>query len=96
MRQSKLKIQKEIKGVLKLHDQLVAKIMYNNSLIHNREWSGLMFYKHNGDWDNLEVEAVDMLLLDLGEPTFTQFNVTADVMHYMVMNDLMEYHVVQI
>jgi hypothetical protein len=80
-------------GTLKLHDKLIAKIMYNCSLIHNVEWSGVLFYKHNGDWDNLEIEAVDMLLLDLGEPGFTQFNVTADIMNYMVMNDLIEYHV---
>jgi proteasome lid subunit RPN8/RPN11 len=90
---SQLIIEQEKVGTLKLHDQLIAKIMYNCSLIHNREWSGVLFYKHNGDWDNLEIEAVDMLLLDLGEPAFTQFNVTADIMHYMVMNDLMEYHV---
>jgi hypothetical protein len=91
--EKQLIIEQEKIGTLKLHDKLIAKIMYNCSLIHNREWSGVLFYKHNGDWDNLEIEAVDMLLMDLGEPAFTQFNVTADIMNYMVMNDLIEYHV---
>lgn len=54
--------------------------------IHNVEWSGVLFYKINGSFEdnNLQVECVDIYQMDEGSSTYTEFNMSADVMNYMI------------
>ena len=54
--------------------------------IHNVEWSGVLFYKINGSFEDgsLEVECVDIFQMDEGSSGYTEFDMSADVMSYMV------------
>lgn len=54
--------------------------------IHNVEWSGILFYKINGSFEdgNLQVECVDIFQMDEGSSGYTEFNMSADVMTYMI------------
>lgn len=54
--------------------------------IHNVEWSGVLFYKINGSFEDgsLEVECVDIFQMDEGSSGYTEFDMSADVMNYMV------------
>ena len=54
--------------------------------IHNIEWSGILFYRVNGSFEDgtLEVECVDIYQMDEGSTGYTEFDMSADVMNYMV------------
>lgn len=54
--------------------------------IHNVEWSGILFYRINGSFEdgNLRVECVDIFQMDEGSSGYTEFNMSADVMTYMI------------
>lgn len=54
--------------------------------IHNVEWSGVLFYRINGSFEDgsLEVECVDIFQMDEGSSGYTEFDMSADVMNYMV------------
>lgn len=54
--------------------------------IHNIEWSGILFYKINGSFEdnNLQVECVDIFQMDEGSSGYTEFNMSADVITYMI------------
>lgn len=54
--------------------------------IHNVEWSGVLFYKVNGSFEDgsLEVDCVDIFQMDEGSSGYTEFDMSADIMNYMV------------
>ena len=54
--------------------------------IHNIEWSGILFYRVNGSFEDgtLEVDCVDIYQMDEGSTGYTEFDMSADVMNYMV------------
>lgn len=54
--------------------------------IHNIEWSGILFYKVNGSFEDgtLEIDCVDIFQMDEGTAGYTEFDMSADVMNYMV------------
>ena len=54
--------------------------------IHNVEWSGVLFYRVSGSFEDgsLEVECVDIFQMDEGSSGYTEFDMSADVMNYMV------------
>ena len=54
--------------------------------IHNVEWSGVLFYKVNGSFEDgsLEIDCVDIFQMDEGSSGYTEFDMSADVMNYMV------------
>ena len=54
--------------------------------IHNVEWSGVLFYRVNGSFEDgtLEIECVDIFQMDEGSSGYTEFDMSADVMNYMV------------
>ena len=54
--------------------------------IHNVEWSGVLFYRINGSFEDgsLEVDCVDIFQMDEGSSGYTEFDMSADVMNYMV------------
>lgn len=74
-------------------ESLEKKIRFVCSKINNIEWSGVLFCKYDGDFEDnsLVITAVDMIVLDIGTGADTQFKCSdPDVISYMVDNDLLD------
>ena len=56
--------------------------------IYNIEWSGVLFYKVKGTFEDssLVIECVDIFQMDVGSSAYTEYNMSADVMNYMVQH----------
>lgn len=67
------------------------KIRYACASVPNLEWSGVLFYTYSGDFNNLnlEIKCEDILLLDIGTSTYTEWQTDAEVISYMAENDLL-------
>lgn len=77
---------------LVLHSNLEDKIRFLCSKIPATEWSGVLFYTYKGDFatNDLQINAVDLLLMDIGDSTSTMFNTsTPDIVGYMAEKDLL-------
>ena len=88
---------KEVKPVLELvHRQDIFKIVIPVEVekkirflcknIWDVEWSGVLFYKVEGAFEDksLTIRCVDLFQMDIGTSTYTEFNVSPDVATYMV------------
>jgi hypothetical protein len=74
--------------------EVEGKIRYLCQEIYNVEWSGILFYTHTGSFeDNLVLECKDILLMDIGTQTYTEFSNSPIVISYMVENDLLDCHI---
>lgn len=69
-----------------------SKIRTLLSEIYNTEWSGVLFYTYTGSFasNDLVLTCQDVLLMNIGNSTFTEFNMDADVAAYMVDHDLLD------
>lgn len=68
------------------------KIKYLCNKIPDTEWSGVLFYKTKDTYEEgLKVICVDLYLMDIGTITYTEFNTSPSLAHYIAMNDLFEY-----
>ena len=79
-------------------EELERKIRYYLDRFPNTEYSGTLFYRVTGSFEemNLEVTAFDFLLQDIGTSTYTEFNMSPDVVAYMVDNpELLDENVYQ-
>ena len=49
------------------------------------EWSGVLFYTPSGSFEDgsLEIHCVDIFPMDIGNATYTEFNMSPDVISYM-------------
>lgn len=95
---------KEVKPVLELvHRQDIFKIVIPAEVekkirflcknIWDVEWSGVLFYKVEGAFEDksLTIRCVDLFQMDIGTSTYTEFNVSPDMATYMVDHpELME------
>ena len=73
--------------------ELEKKIRFVCSKVSKVEWSGVLFYTHEGEFDDgsLVITAQDMIVLDIGNGTSTEFKCSdPDVITYMVDNDLLD------
>lgn len=54
--------------------------------IHNVEWSGVLFYKTSGSFEDksLVITCVDLFQMDEGTGGYTEYDMSPDVMGYMV------------
>lgn len=54
--------------------------------IHNVEWSGVLFYKVSGSFEDksLTITCVDLFQMDEGTGGYTEYDMSPDVMGYMV------------
>lgn len=54
--------------------------------IHNVEWSGILFYKIEGNFEDgsLIINCIDIFQMDEGSAGYTEFDMSADVMSYMI------------
>lgn len=88
---------KEVKPVLELvHRQDIFKIVIPAEVekkirflcknIWDVEWSGVLFYKVEGAFEDksLTIRCVDLFQMDIGTGTYTEFNVSPDMATYMV------------
>lgn len=88
---------KEVKPVLELvHRQDIFKIVIPAEVekkirflcknIWDVEWSGVLFYKVEGAFEDksLTIRCVDLFQMDIGSSTYTEFNVSPDMATYMV------------
>lgn len=69
-------------------EELERKIRYYLDRFPNTEYSGTLFYKVTGSFKemNFEITAFDFILQDIGTSTYTEFNMSSDVVAYMVEN----------
>ena len=53
--------------------------------VWDTEWSGVLFYTPSGDFadGSLEIRCVDIFPMDIGSSTYTEFNMSPDVIGYM-------------
>lgn len=73
--------------------ELEKKIRFVCSKVSRVEWSGVLYYTHEGEFDDgsLTIIAKDMIVLDIGNGASTEFKCSdPDVITYMVDNDLLD------
>lgn len=76
--------------------ELESKIRFLCGKFPTKEWSGLLFYKANGDLDKktAKIECKDLLLMDIGDATFTSFIESRAITKYMIDNpEVMDYNI---
>ena len=74
-------------------EKVEEKIRYLIRKYPHTEWSGVLFYKHSGTFENgdLEIICEDIYPMDLGTSGWTEFKMNEDVAAYMADNiDLFE------
>ena len=56
--------------------------------VWDTEWSGVLFYNPTGAFEDgsLEIHCVDILPMDIGSATYTEFDMSPDVISYMAQN----------
>lgn len=56
--------------------------------VWDTEWSGVLFYNPIGNFEDgsLEIHCVDILPMDIGSATYTEFDMSPDVISYMAQN----------
>lgn len=61
------------------------KIRYLCNKISQVEWSGTLFYTYSGSFEKgtLEIKCVDIFPMDIGSQTYTEFDMSPDVVAYM-------------
>ena len=64
------------------------KIRYLLHKFPSTEWSGVLFYDHEGTFEdnNLVITCKDIYPMDLGNATYTSFNMNEDVAFYIADN----------
>lgn len=61
------------------------KIRHLCNRISQVEWSGTLFYTHSGSYEEgtLEIRCVDIFPMDIGSQSYTEFDMSPDVIAYM-------------
>lgn len=77
---------------LNISSHLLDQIEYVCKQLPRLEWSGVLFYKVEGSFEekNLVLTAVDMLVQDIGSAGATEFELTPDVAWFIAQNDLVD------
>lgn len=73
--------------------ELERKIRFICSKVSQVEWSGVLYYTHTGNFEDgsLTIIAKDLLVLDIGNGSSTNFNYdNPDICTYMIDNDLLD------
>lgn len=73
---------------LNIPKKVTDKIQYLCKEFPNTEWSGILFYSVTGSIINkdLQLECQDILLMDIGNSSYTEFDYSAEVINYMTNN----------
>lgn len=92
MNQEEVKLPQLIKGSstykLIVPVKVEEKIRYLIRKFPHTEWSGVLFYKHQGTFENddLVITCEDIYPMDLGNAVYTEFKMSEDVAAYMAEN----------
>ena len=73
--------------------EVERKIRFACQRVWNTEWSGTLFFTHEGSFENndLVIRCVDIYIMDIGTQVYTEFDMNPDVIAYMCENpDLLD------
>lgn len=64
------------------------KIRFLCERVWDTEWSGVLFYTYTGNFEDnsMVVTCKDIFPMDIGTTTYTEFNMSPDVISYMAEN----------
>lgn len=74
------------KPTMHIRDSFAQKVNYLCNLLPNNEWSGILFYKVNKSPLNInfpDITCEDLLLMDVGGATTTEFSMNSETVAYM-------------
>ena len=79
-------IQRQEKYKMFIPKEVESKIRLLLNEIRNIEWSGVLFYNVEGNFEDgsLKIICKDILPMDIGNSTYTEWNMNADVVSYIV------------
>lgn len=65
--------------------EVERKIRFTCQEVWNTEWSGTLFFTHEGSFENndLVIKCVDIYIMDIGTQAYTEFDMNPDVIAYM-------------
>lgn len=65
--------------------EVERKIRFACQRVWNTEWSGTLFFTHEGSFENndLVIRCVDIYIMDIGTKAYTEFDMNPDVIAYM-------------
>lgn len=65
--------------------EVERKIRFTCQKVWNTEWSGTLFFIHEGSFENddLVIRCVDIYIMDIGTQAYTEFDMNPDVIAYM-------------
>lgn len=65
--------------------EVERKIRFTCQKVWNTEWSGTLFFTHEGSFENndLVIRCVDIYIMDIGTQAYTEFDMNPDVISYM-------------
>lgn len=68
--------------------EVERKIRFTCQKIWNTEWSGTLFFTYEGSFedDNLVIKCEDIYIMDIGNQTYTEFDMNPDIIAYMTEN----------
>ena len=68
--------------------EVERKIRFTCQKVWNTEWSGTLFFTHEGSFENndLVIRCVDIYIMDIGTQAYTEFDMNPDVIAYMTEN----------
>lgn len=68
--------------------EVEKKIRFACQKVWNTEWSGTLFFTHEGSFENndLVIKCVDIYIMDIGTQGYTEFDMNPDVIAYMCEN----------
>lgn len=68
--------------------EVERKIRFTCRKVWNTEWSGTLFFTHEGSFENndLVIRCVDIYIMDIGTQAYTEFDMNPDVISYMCEN----------
>lgn len=101
MEEKKIEVQKVVTIPLIHNTELSYKIIIPESVerkirllcreIHNIEWSGVLFYDVEGNFEDgsLVVKCLDIYQMDIGNGAYTEYTMNPSVATYMLDHDLM-------
>lgn len=71
--------------------EVESKIRHLCSIIHDVEWSGVLFYTPEGSMEDgtFKVTCKDIFVMDVGSSTYTEYNDSPDILTYRVNHDLL-------
>lgn len=78
---------------LVINQYLMQKLNKIISAINYTEWSGHLLYRIKSgsiEQNNLTLEAVDLILMDIGSSAYTEFDTGDELSDYMFDNDMMD------